>query len=111
MKKLYIAAFAAVAIAGGFSNQALAQQAQAQLIQVNQLVLKPNEAERFRAIHRDNFMPRGRANGLPFRVTTSTVLGPSFQFTVATPIPNFAALDAPTPLDGDSVEAQILREA
>ncbi len=111
MKKTYIAAFAALALVGSFSSQILAQQAQPQLIQVNQLLLKPNEAERFRAIHRDNFMPRGRANGLPFRVTTSTILGPSFQLTVATPIANFAALDAPTPLDGGSIEAQMLREA
>lgn len=111
MKKLYITTFAILLAAVSFSSQVLAQQAQAQLIQVNQLILKPNEAERFRAIHRENFMPRSRASGLPFRVTTSTVLGPSFQFTVATPIPNFAALDAATPLDGDSVEAQMLRES
>jgi hypothetical protein len=111
MKKTYIAAFAALAIVGSFSNQVLAQQAERQLIQVNQLVLKPNEAERFRAIHRDNFMPRGRASGLPFRVTTSAVLGQSFQVSVATPIPNFAALDGGTPLDGGTVEAQMLREA
>ena len=111
MKKTYIAAFAALALVSSFSSQVLAQQAERQLIQVNQLVLKPNEAERFRAIHRDNFMPRSRAGGLPFRVTTSTVLGQSFQMSVATPIPNFAALDGGTPLDGDSVEAQMLREA
>ena len=111
MKKIFIVAFATLVLAGNFPSYVMAQQAQAQLIQVNQLVLKPNEAERFRAIHRDSFMPRGRANGLPFRVTTSTVLGPSFQFTVATPISNYAALDAATPLDGDSIEAQMLREA
>ena len=111
MKKIYIAAFAALALVGSFSSQVLAQQAERQLIQVNQLVIKPNEIERFRAIHRDNFMPRSRAGGLAYRVTTSTVLGQSFQMSVASPIPNYASLDGGTPLDGDSVEAQMLREA
>jgi hypothetical protein len=111
MKKLYITTFTVLLAAVSFSSQVLAQQAQAQLIQVNQLTLHPNQVERFRAIHRDNFMPRGKANGIPFRVTSSVVLGPSFQFTVASPIPNFAALDNASPLAGDSVEAQMLRES
>lgn len=110
MKKIYITAFAVLVTAVSFSSQVLAQQAQSQLIQVNQMILKPNEADKFRAIHRDIFIPGSRAGGLPFRVTTSSVLGPSFQFTVATPIPNFAALDSATPLDGDSADAQMLRE-
>ena len=111
MKKIYISFFTLLTLAVSFSSQAFAQQAQPQLIQVNQMVLKPNEIEKFRAIHLENFMPRGRANGLPFRITSSTVLGPSFQVTVATPISNFAALDGATPLDGDSVDARMLREA
>ena len=35
MKKIYIAAFAALALVGSFSSQVLAQQAERQLIQVN----------------------------------------------------------------------------
>lgn len=110
MRNFKVVAVSILVLIGSFSVQTLAQQAQPQLIQVNQLILNPNEADRFRAIHEENFMPRGRANGLPWRVTTSTVLGPSFQFTVATPITDFAALDAPTPLDGDSIEARMMRE-
>lgn len=111
MKKIHITALAVLFSTICFSGQVLAQQAQPQLIQVNQMILKPNEAERFRAIHRDSFMPGSRANGLPYRITSSTVLGPSFQFTVASPITSFAALDGGTPLDGESVEAQMLRES
>ncbi len=110
MKKTTLFTTAILVFIAGFSGQLLAQQAQSQLIQVNQLVLDPNKTESFRAIHRENFMPRGRANGLAWRVTSSTVFGQSFEVTVATPIASFAALDAPTPLDGNSIEAQMMRE-
>jgi len=70
MKKIYLVAFAVLAAIGSYSSQVIAQQAEPQLIQVNQLILKTNEADRFRAIHRENFMPRGRENGLAFRVPT-----------------------------------------
>lgn len=110
MKKRIFAVLTVLLMAGSFSSHVLAQQSQ--LIQVNQLILKPNEIERFRAIHRESFMPSGRASGLPFRVTSSTVLGPSFQITVATPMTNgFATLDGSSPLSGNSLEAQMQREA
>ena len=47
MKKLYIAAFSALALAVGFSSQIFAQQVQPQLIQVNQLELKSDMVEQF----------------------------------------------------------------
>ena len=66
MKKIYLACFAMLVLVGSFSSLVFAQPAQPQSIQIKQLILKPNEADNFRAIHRENFMPRGRASGLPF---------------------------------------------
>lgn len=109
-KKLLIFTAAALSLSSGLLTQAFAQQTAPALIQVNQLILKPDSIERFRAIHRDSFMPGMRANGLAWRVTSTTVLGPSFQMTVAIPIDNFAALDAQNALAGDSLEQQMIRE-
>lgn len=109
-KKLLVLTATVLSLNSGLITQVFAQQAEPALIQVNQLILKPDSVERFRALHRDVFMPSSRADGLAWRVTNATVLGPSFQLTVAIPIENFAALDSPNPLGGESLEAQMTRE-
>ena len=94
MKKIYIAAFTALAIAGSFSSQVFAQQGQRQLIQVNQLELKSDMVQQFRGIHRDIFIPGSRANGQAWRLTSRVALGNTLQMTIAFPIANMAALDS-----------------
>jgi hypothetical protein len=64
------------------------------LIQVNQLDIKPDKLEQFRSIHRDVFIPAARANGVPWRLTSTIALGNTLSTTVVSPIPNMAALDS-----------------
>lgn len=97
-------------ISFAFASQILAQDLIPQLMQVNQLQLKPDKIERFRAIHRDVFMPADRQRGLPWRYTTSTIIGESFQMTVVTPIANMAALDQPAALGATSLEQELSLE-
>jgi hypothetical protein len=94
MKKLYVVAFSALMLAGSFSSQIFAQQAERQLIQVNQLELKSEMVDQFRGIHRDIFMPRNRASGQAWRLTSRVALGNTLQMILAFPIANMAALDA-----------------
>lgn len=77
---------------------AVAQQEPIGMVQVNLLEIKPGMVDQFRDVHLDVFMPAQKESGTPWRTTTQTVLGTSFEFAVATPIENYAALDEPTNL-------------
>ena len=80
------------------------------LLQVNLLQLKPDSIEQFRDIHRDVFIPASKEAGTAWRVTRSTVLGPSFEYAVVIPIDNFAALDTPNNLGRTANKAALALE-
>jgi len=63
------------------------------LIRVNQLQLNPGMIDEFRDLHRDVYMPIGRENGSPWRLTTMSIFGDSFQMVIGTPLTNYAQLD------------------
>lgn len=65
------------------------------LINIMRVQLDPSHGDAFRSFHGDEIMPNQRAEGLPWRLTSSSVFGESFEFVVATPISNFAELDEP----------------
>jgi len=65
------------------------------LINIMRVQLNPSHADAFRSFHNDEIIPSQHAAGLPWRLTTSTVFGESFEYVVATPISSFAELDQP----------------
>jgi len=62
------------------------------MIQLNIMEIKADKVDQFRAIHRDSFIPAARGRGMAWRQTSRVILGNTLQFSVATPIPNMAAL-------------------
>ena len=91
-----------------FLAPAQAQQAaEPVLIQVNQLDIRPDRLDEFRAIHLNSFMPASRARGVPWRLTSRVVLGNTLQVSVATPIPNMAALGAQNMPGASRLESQL----
>ena len=100
-QKLYIAFIAVITLSFGSMASVYSQQIEFGLIQLNIVKVKPDMDERFRGIHRDFFMPSGLENGMPWRVTSSIVFGDSFNYFVATPLANYAALDASPFISGE----------
>jgi hypothetical protein len=99
---------AAILMAMQFSYHAIAQPAvEPILIQVNQLEIKPDKLDQFRAIHRDSFMPAARARGTAWRMTNRVVLGNTLQLVVASPIPNMASLSMQTSPGANALESQL----
>ena len=80
------------------------------LIQVNQLEIRPDMVEQFRSVHRDVFMPASRANGTPWRLTSTIALGNTLETTVVTPIPNMAFLDSQNGPGSTELEGQLALE-
>lgn len=66
------------------------------MINVMRLQLKPTTTEQFRTLHLLQTMPRQRADGMPWRLTTTDTFGNNFSVTISTPLANFAQLDSST---------------
>jgi len=109
-KKFVISLLFPLVIGLSFISQLAAQPTELPdpiLIQVNQLEIKPDKLEQFRTMHRDVFIPAGRASGTPWRLTSTVTLGNTLTVVVASPIPNMAFLDTQGGPGASALEGQL----
>ena len=87
-----------------FVSFAQAQQAPT-LIWINQVQLKPTMQEAFLELHRNVYSAQAQAEGAPWRLVQTTVLGDSWQAAVAIPLPNgFASMSNMSAIQTDATQ-------
>ena len=88
-----------------------AQEAESQLMRVNQVVVKPDKMEAFRALHRDVFMPGEQAGGQPWRLAYWSELGNTYQFTLVTPVEDMSFLNESGGVPGGEAARDVFTNA